>query len=239
MLQMHPLFSLPIRRTLIKMLLISWLAIIPAAAYAQTGDTEPYIANDTLRSFMVRKDPPYLHSIKIKYADKTNWNKFVRGTLHISTLNVVVGAGLTLASEEVTKWYKKDKFTVRSIADQYWLSFTTPPVKDDDLFIIDYIGHPCQGAFYYNALRSQGANEWQSALFCALHSTLWEYAWEGGIEQPSIQDLIITPIGGILFGELAHVWTIKMGRNGYKWYEAVITCIINPSFAINNGLKKR
>ncbi|HOF76391.1 MAG TPA: DUF3943 domain-containing protein [Bacteroidales bacterium] len=50
--------------------------------------------------------------------------------------------------------------------EQYRPTFTTSPVKDNDLFIVNYVGHPYQGSFYYNSARSQGAAIWQSSFFC-------------------------------------------------------------------------
>jgi hypothetical protein len=180
-----------------------------------------------------------LYSATIKHREDRTTNKIIRGTAYSFAYNVVIGTTLTLSSEQITQWNKKDKFTVKAILEQYERTFTTAPVIDTDLPIINYLGHPYQGSIYYNALRCQGANARQSALFCAAHALLWEYAWEGGIEQPSIQDLVITPAAGILLGELSHVLTIKMSRNGFRWYEVVTVCLLNPMYAVNNGFKVR
>ncbi len=199
----------------------------------------PAAAQDTLRSFLVRKQPPYLHLATTKHKEASLSNKIVRGTAYSFTYNAVIGSALIFSPEQVTKWDKKDKFTTDAILNQYKRAFTTAPVIDEDLLIVDYLGHPYQGSIYYNSLRCQGANGLQSALFCTAHAVLWEYAWEGGIEQPSIQDLIVTPAAGILLGELSHVLTIKMSRNGFRWYEVVSVCLLNPMYAVNNGFKAR
>jgi Domain of unknown function (DUF3943) len=209
------------------------------AAIAQNRDEFSVASYDTLKSFLLPKNPPFLYDARINRRESSIWNKVVRGSIYVSTYNVIIGTELILSSERITKWYKKDKFSIPAITGQYKTSFTTAPVIDKDLFIINYLGHPYQGAYYYNCLRSQGASEWQSALFSALHSTLWEYVWEGGVEQPSIQDIIVTPITGALLGELSHVLTVKMSRNGFQWYEKVIVCIINPAYAVNNGFRTK
>lgn len=74
----------------------------------------------------------------------------------------------------------------------------------------------------------------QSSLFCLGQTLVWEYVWEAGIEQPSIQDLIITPLAGILVGEACHLATIKMSKHGFNTLEKITSCIINPSWVINN-----
>jgi len=148
-----------------------------------------------------------------------------------------MGLFLILAPDNITMWGRDDKFKLPVILSQYRSTFIKPLVFDHDLWYINYVGHPYQGAYYYNSIRSQGATVFQSSIFCLGQSFLWEYVWEGGMEQPSIQDLIVTPVFGILLGELSHVATLQMSKNGYTWFEKVLVCIINPSFAINNGFK--
>jgi hypothetical protein len=174
----------------------------------------------------------------LKHNEKTFGNKMIRGSAYSLGYNAVIMTTLILSPEYISQWDRKEVFKSAAIREQYRLSFTTPPVKDNDLFIVNYVGHPYQGSFYYNAVRSQGARIWQSSLFAIMQSVLWEYVWEGGLEQPSIQDLIITPLGGILLGELSHRATLAMGKNGFQWYEIILTCIINPAYAFNNGFTR-
>ncbi len=136
--------------------------------------------------------------------------------------------------QDISNWRATNGSLVKA---QYKKTFTQPPISDRDVWYINYLGHPYQGACYYNAVRSQGAKFWQAGLFCIGHSLVWEYVLEGGMEQPSIQDLVVTPIAGSLLGELIHFGTIKMSRNGFKWYEKTFVCLFNPMFAINNGFK--
>ncbi|HOO69218.1 MAG TPA: DUF3943 domain-containing protein [Bacteroidales bacterium] len=174
----------------------------------------------------------------LKHSEKTFGNKMLRGTGYALGYNAVIMTALVLSPEYISQWDRKEVFTATAMREQYIRTFTTAPVKDNDLAVINYIGHPYQGSFYFNATRSQGALFWQASLFTILQSALWEYVWEGGLEQPSIQDLIITPLGGILLGELSHRATLAMRKNGFQWYEIIATCIINPAFAINNGFKR-
>jgi len=153
--------------------------------------------------------------------------------------NSSMGFFLLLMPDEITNWHKQDKFKLNVMMSQYKSSFTKPPVIDPDFWYINYLGHPYQGSFYFNSIRSRGGTFWQSALFNLGQSTFWEYVWEGGLEQPSIQDLIVTPIFGSLVGELAHRATIEMGKNGFKWYEKISVCLINPSYVLNNGFKTK
>jgi len=38
----------------------------------------------------------------------------------------------------------------------------------------------------------------------------------------------------VLVGELSHVATIEMSKHGFRWYEILATCVINPAYALNN-----
>lgn len=160
--------------------------------------------------------------------------KFLRGSLEVMSYNLLSTALLFALPQDVSNWYKKDRGAVNR---QYRKTFTRLPVYDVDVWYINYLGHPYAGACYYNAIRSQGATFWQAGLFSFGHSLVWEYVAEGGLEQPSIQDLIVTPVVGSIVGELIHHSTVMMSRNGFKWYEKVFVCLFNPMFAVNNGFK--
>ena len=49
--------------------------------------------------------------------------------------------------------------------------------------------------------------------------------------------LFTTTLAGIVVGELSHVATIKLGKNGFRWHEVALVCLINPAYAINNGFR--
>jgi hypothetical protein len=116
-------------------------------------------------------------------------------------------------------------------------AWTTLPVIDKDDWYVNLVGHPYAGAYYYNALRSQGGTPLQSFLFSSVQSAIWEYGVESFAEQPSINDLIITPIVGSFVGELAHQATIKMRRGKFTLAEKIIVTVINPTYILNNGYK--
>lgn len=189
---------------------------------------------DTLRSFLLKKDPPYLYDFKLKQKDSSFGNKFLRGVAFSAAYDLSIGVYLAFAPKDVSKW---DKFEMTT--ENFINAYTKAPVWDHDLWTTNYLGHPYQGGFYYNSIRSQGGTIAQSALFSLGQSLIWEYALESWMEQPSIQDLVVTPVLGSLFGEITHVATIKMSKNGFKWYEIALVCALNPSYAINNGFKTK
>lgn len=73
---------------------------------------------------------------------------------------------------------------------------------DDDKFTTNQLGHSAGGSFYFNTGRSNGFPFWESALFTAAGSALWEIAAE--TQGPSFNDLVNTTFGGAASGEAAH-----------------------------------
>ena len=161
-----------------------------------------------------------------------------RGSLFIFGFEMCSSTFLYLSPKTISNW-ERSELTLKNCLTNFKRAYTEPPVIDNDLWIVNYVGHPYQGAYFYNAVRSQHASILQSSLFCFGHSMLWEYFTEAFFEQPSIQDLIVTPITGIIFGELAHRATIRMGRNGFAWYEKGLIILINPMYVLNNGFKSK
>ena len=117
-------------------------------------------------------------------------------------------------------------------------AWTNLPVWDRDEAYHYWFGDPYAGAFYYNMMRSQGATVGQSFAYCAFQSMVWEYVLEAAAEQPSIQDLVSTPIMGAALGELFHRWSIAILRKGkLSFGEKALVFLLNPSYVINNGYR--
>lgn len=118
-------------------------------------------------------------------------------------LGVGVAGGLYLLPESVTNW-DKSELGKGGMAKRWWENVSSGPVWDNDHWLINYVGHPYFGGVYYQVARKSGYDQFNSFLYTALMSTFyWEYGIEAFAEVPSIQDLIVTPIGGWLYGEWA------------------------------------
>jgi len=177
---------------------------------------------------------PVTHYFVLRNQQGPGARRFFRATGWVFAVEACEMALLFNTTEGYSKWNTSQ---LNDIKGHYTNAFTMPPVIDKDPWVTNYLGHPYQGAFDYNALRSQGAPVWQSALFALLQSTTWEYLIEGSEERPSIQDLITTPVLGSLFGELMHYSTMQMAKDGFKWYEELFVLIGNPTYFLNNGFK--
>jgi hypothetical protein len=169
-----------------------------------------------------------------KWENRSFLGKSGIATLEVLGMEAFTSTILILMPKSITNW-----------EDKYWLYFgrnfkrayTMPPVWDKDPWPVNYIGHPLQGAVFFNSLRSQGCSFWASAGFNVFHTFLWEYVTEAVMERPSIQDLITTPVTGIALGELFHYLTKKMRKGGFTPGEKVLVTLINPAYVVNNGYR--
>ena len=141
---------------------------------------------------------------------------------------------LMVMPRTITRW--QDDYLQDAVSNLEH-AYSKAPVWDEDHWEINYIGHPYAGSLYYNTIRAQGGNPFQSFVFSAFISTSWEYLFEATAEQPSIQDLIVTPIAGAIFGELTHQATLQMQKDGFNIVEKICVTIINPMHVLINGYR--
>lgn len=169
-----------------------------------------------------------------KYKNRTFLGKAGVASLEIFGMEAFTSTLLFLLPVSITNW---DGQGWRYFGQHLKQAYTMPPVWDKDRWVVNYIGHPVQGAVFFNSLRSQDCSFWASAGFAVFHTLLWEYGIEAVNERPSAQDLITTPVAGIALGELFHFLTKKMQRGGFSTGEKVLVTLINPTYVVNNGYR--
>lgn len=124
--------------------------------------------------------------------------------------------------------YRTSGSTIRQhLTDSKW-------VIDNDQFKVNQFLHPYGGSVYYGLARSSGLSFWESFLY----STAGSFAWEIGGERtnPSINDMIATPIGGSFLGEALFrmaslVLEVDDGRPGFL--REVAAAAISPPTGFN------
>lgn len=99
--------------------------------------------------------------------------------------------------ESVSGWTDEQK---SGYSMSIWWDNVTHPQIDSDDFYINYILHPYWGAAYFVRAKERGYTDVQSFWYAALLSSAYEFGAEALFEEPSIQDLIVTPVGGTLVG---------------------------------------
>jgi len=99
--------------------------------------------------------------------------------------------------EGASGWTKEQK---EGYSMSIWWDNVTHPQIDSDDFYINYVLHPYLGAAYFVRARERGYNDVESFWYSALLSSAYEFGAEALFEEPSIQDIIVTPVGGTLVG---------------------------------------
>lgn len=121
-------------------------------------------------------------------------------TKSVAWYGVGVAGFLALLPSDITNWETSDE----RLAEKWWDNVRQGPVWDRDAAWINYIGHPYFGGVYYQAARKSGYRQWDAFIYSALMSTFyWEYGIEAFAEVPAIQDLVVTPVLGWVYGEWA------------------------------------
>lgn len=127
-----------------------------------------------------------------------------------------IGAAATLyvLPESFSNW---DRDEIRKDAfKNWWKNVKKGPVIDHDDWVLNYVAHPYVGSIYYMSARSAGFNAGYSLLYSFGMSTVfWEYGIEAFAEVPSLQDLIVTPLGGAIIGEGFYLLKRKIVSNHY------------------------
>lgn len=86
---------------------------------------------------------------------------------------------------------------------------------DNNTFGINYLAHPLNGAGMYVLARGNRVRVWPAFGYTLLGSTFWEYVIEFQ-EKVSINDVIVTPLLGLAFGEFFHklAWYVSSSPSG-------------------------
>jgi hypothetical protein len=166
------------------------------------------------------------------FLSSTYSNQFWKGWTLITSVELSILTITMLVPKDWTGWH--DDF-IEDGVNNLRRAWSSPPTMDDDHWFHNYVGHPYGGNVYYNTVRSQGATPTQSFLFSAFMSAQWEYFFEAVAEQPSIQDLIITPTTGAVLGELVHRLTLRMKKNGTNLFEKAFILLANPTHVVMVG----
>jgi len=131
--------------------------------------------------------------------------------------------------------YTEPTSTYETNGDTIWHNLTDSTwVVDNDQFSVNQFLHPYSGSIYYGLARSACLTFWESFLYSAAGSFLWEIG--GETTQPSINDMIMTPIGGTFLGEpLFRMGSLLLetdeGKPGF-WRE-LGAAVISPPMGFN------
>lgn len=109
-------------------------------------------------------------------------------------------------------------------------------VRFDDNDKFANAGHALAGVLYYQIARSNGFNSLESYLVALGSSTIWEFLEYH--EVLSINDEIITSIGGYVVGEATHQVACALRQKNPGLFGKTVAALLDPSGAANGTMDK-
>ena len=205
-----PLVKVSIRlRMVLFCLLPSLLASV--AVSAQSQDQRPTRSDILAAVSGSYQNPTCCNDFTLTFADEqrsrsTNgtapmtpdWDGLKRDTWYFMGAQLVSLAVIYILPESVSGWSDEQK---EDFSFSKWKDNVSNPQIDEDDFVINYVLHPYWGAAYYVRARERGYGQLNSFWYSLFLSTFYEAGPESLFEQPSIQDLIVTPVFGAWLGE--------------------------------------
>lgn len=147
---------------------------------------------------------------------------------------------LAALPKEITNWESSDE----SVGQKWFNNVTEGPVWDRDDTVLNYVLHPYFGGAYYQAARKSGYRQWDSFLYSTLMSTaFWEYGIEALAETPSMQDLVVTPVLGWVYGEWAfnterEIWSEGGTVLGSQYLGNVSLFLLDPVDSVGRNINR-
>ena len=167
---------------------------------------------------------------------RRDWGGIGRDTAFLVGYQAVAIGITYLLPEGVSRWTREQKH----LAMKRWWENVQHPVWDRDKWYVNYIGHPYWGAVYYIRARERGFGTFGSFWYATLLSGLYEFGMEALFEKPSYQDLIVTPVGGVLLG--AFIFEPLRERIKAKpelqWYDHFALTLTDPLGAANSVFER-
>ncbi len=202
--------------------------LTPWAAFAEEPPSPPVAQSPESQS------PSETAPVPLPKVPKTvlSWETGAGRSYVIPALEVV---GYLFLLNWYDRNYLDDKQVYRTDGNTFWKHLTDSKwVIDDDQFEINQFLHPYGGTVYYGLARSAGLNFWESFLYTAAGSFLWELGGETG--PPSINDQITTTFGGTFLGEpLFRMASLLLEGGGGKpgFWRELGAAVISPPTGFN------
>ncbi len=161
-----------------------------------------------------------------------DWRGLGRDTAYFLGYQTVFAGVLYLLPESVTKWTAEQRKT----SMRRWWENVSHPVWDQDHWYVNYLGHPYFGGIAYIRARERRFGAFGGFWYAALLSGLFEFGIEALFERPSYQDLIVTPVAGMLVGALLFepIRGRIQGKPELQWYDHLTLTATDPLGAANS-----
>ncbi len=159
----------------------------------------------------------------------------IKDTKYFFIYQVAIVGLLYISPQSFSGWSdeQKDEFSF----DKY-KNNVRHAVWDSDQWDINYILHPYWGSAYYIRARERGYDENTAFWYSAALSASFEFGFEAFFEEPSLQDIIVTPVAGSFLGmyfmKLRKEIRARLASGGEKhWSDSWIMGLTDPLGTMN------
>lgn len=170
-------------------------------------------------------------------SDGRDWPGIRRDLVYLVGWQVVATAIIYNAPFEFSNWSQDEK---DQLGWKQWGRNVTHPVWDEDHWGVNYLLHPYWGAGYYIRGRERGFSRRESVWVAVVFSSFYEFGIESFLEEPSIQDLIVTPLAGAALGlYFEGVRDRIRAREGRRSFgDRLVLGLTDPLGALNRGVDR-
>jgi len=169
-----------------------------------------------------------------------DWEGLKKDTFYFLSYQFIAIGLLYIAPTSVSNWTKEDK---KNADFGKWWDNVSDPQWDSDVWWINYILHPYWGSSYYVRAQMRGYNPTESFWYSFVSSAMYEYGAEAIFEEPSIQDLIVTPgLGAVLgsvFMDIRYgIEEKRLERGKLTGWDKFVLVATDPLGALNNSVDR-
>ena len=215
-------------------LLLSAIGIANASETADTLACIDTVAVDTISYVPMVEQPRTLYDLPYSRTTRMeNWRRLAQNTTIFALAGVATLYVLQALPDDATAWNKKELRRM-GLFSKWRYHANHGPVWDKDNPVFNYVMHPYGGAVYYMSARTCGFNVLGSLAYSTFVSAvLWEYGIECFNEVPSVQDLVITPLAGMVVGECFYRIKRAIVNNNYHLFSSwflghLVAWIVDP-----------
>jgi len=172
--------------------------------------------------------------------DTKDWAGLRRDTIYFVSYQLVSLGLLYMAPESVSNWTPEDK---DSVGFDKWWNNVSDPQWDSDKWWINYVLHPYWGASYFVRARMRGYNSAESFWYSFALSSIYEFGVEAIFEEPSIQDIFITPALGSVLGSAfmnirEGIYAKQFTEEGIGGWDRFVLGVTDPLGWLNSKVDK-
>jgi len=137
-------------------------------------------------------------SASLDLSKNPDWKGLKKDTTSFLAYQFSIIGVLYVMPASISGWTDESK---ANFSMQKYVDNASQIVWDKDEWWINYVLHPYWGGTYYVRAQERGFGPMGSFLYSATLSSMYEFGAEAFFEEPSVQDLIVTPVAGYFVGK--------------------------------------